>query len=98
MRAQWTVWVAVACLLAGCQQNERGGNEERVSIEDVPPAARAALERETGGELTHVEREDEGGQAVYEAEYTKGGKTWSVEVDENGNVLENEVDDDEDDD
>ncbi len=95
MRARYLSFFAAAIFL-GCQQEGREKSTE-ITLTDVPPAARAALERETGGErITRIEREDEGGRPVYEAEYTKDGKTWSVEVDENGKVLESEQEDDED--
>lgn len=80
---------------AGCAETDRGeGQEVRMSLDDVPDAAREAILREAAGApVTEVEREDEGGRVVYEAEVTAGGKTREIEVDAQGNVLPEEPDD-----
>ena len=80
-------------LLGGCKSNPREPDEREVEVtlDQVPPAVKETLSRESGGApLGAVHRETENGKVVYEARITKGGKTWEVEVDESGKVLERE--------
>ena len=88
--------ILLACLslaAAGCNssQRERQDQEVEVMLDDVPPAVRETLSRESGGApVGKIVREQEGKKTVYEAMITKGAKTWAVEVDESGKVLERE--------
>jgi hypothetical protein len=88
------ILLAVATLTAaGCAANNREREEDEVEVafDQLPPAVRETLSRESGGApVGKIEREDEKGSAVYEALITKGGKTWEVEVDEGGKVLSRE--------
>ncbi len=59
--------------------------ESEVSMQDVPDAARAALQAAIGkGTLDSVESVTEHGMVSYEATYTEGGKEMEVTVDPNG--------------
>ena len=83
--------VVASILVAGCQQQEREENEVKVTMDQVPPAARDALNREAaGGTITKVEREEENGRTVYEAHVKSNGKTREIAVDANGNPVADE--------
>ena len=76
----------LALAVAGCATDKN--KEVKMRLEDVPPAAREALEREAAGApITSVEREHEHGRTVYEATINSGGTKREIEVDEQGNVL-----------
>ena len=59
--------------------------EEESTLDQIPPAARTAIEKATGsGKVSAVEKLTEGGHVFYEAQVTKGGKTSEVKVDASG--------------
>ena len=59
--------------------------EEESALDQIPPAARTAIEKATGsGKVSVVEKLTEGGHVFYEAQVTKGGKTSEVKVDASG--------------
>jgi hypothetical protein len=67
------------------------GDEQKVSLDQVPAAVKAALEKEAkGGTIGEVSKEMHKGKAVYEAEITKDGKQRFVEVREDGKVMKRE--------
>lgn len=76
--------IAVASfVLAGC-----ASNDHHVTLNDIPSAPRAAIEREAaGGTIEKVERETRKGMVVYEADIMVNGKKREVKVDENGRVV-----------
>ena len=87
------VSAAMLAVLPGCaaRDRERNENEVEVMLDEVPPAVRETITRESGGApVGAIMRETENGRTVYEAKISKGGKTWEVEVDESGKVLERE--------
>jgi uncharacterized membrane protein YkoI len=93
-------WLAVGLIATtiGCAQmmgkKEKDEDEVKMSLSEVPPAVRNALNREAGGaQISDVERETEDGRTIYEANVTSGGKTWDIKVDENGKVIGKEVED-----
>ena len=66
-------------------------DEERVSLDDLPQAVRAAImKRARGAEIEEIERETEDGKTVYEA-------TIELRISPRGKVLGPEKDDDEED-
>jgi uncharacterized membrane protein YkoI len=84
---------AAVLLVVGCKSANRESreHEEEVTLDQVPPAVKETLSRESGGApMGTVHRETEKGRVVYEARITKAGKTYEVEVDESGKVLERE--------
>src|SRR4051812_18378601 len=95
MKANWyVIGVMSAALLVGCKQNknasEEGAEEDEVkmTIDQIPPAARAGLQREANGaNITKVDKEKHNGQTVYETDVKSGGQTWEIMVDENGNLV-----------
>jgi uncharacterized membrane protein YkoI len=59
--------------------------EEESALDQIPPAARTAIEKATGsGKVSAVEKLTEGGHVFYEAQVTKSGKTSEVKVDASG--------------
>jgi uncharacterized membrane protein YkoI len=59
--------------------------EEESALDQIPPPARAAIEKAAGsGKVLAVEKLTEGGNVFYEAQVTKGGKTSEVKVDASG--------------
>ena len=59
--------------------------EEESALDQIPPAARTAIEKAAGnGQVSAVEKLTEGGHVFYEAQVTKGGKTFEVKVDASG--------------
>jgi hypothetical protein len=88
-----TILVAAAVLLVGfgCKSPEAKEQGVEVTLDQVPPAVKETLARESGGApMGTVHRETEKGKVTYEARVTRAGKTWEVEVDESGRVLERE--------
>lgn len=76
--------------------------DEEVSLQEVPDAVRATIEKHAGqGEIVEVEREIEDGQVVYEAEVVVDGKELELMISAAGQLLSTgaeEEDDDEDED
>jgi len=76
--------------------------EEKVTIDQVPPAVKATILREAGGnKIEEIEKETKDGKTVYEAEWKADGKEIELTVAEDGTVLKKKVeegDKDEDDD
>jgi uncharacterized membrane protein YkoI len=71
-------------------------NEVKMRPEDVPAAARSALQREAGGNpITTVDKEMSGGKTVYETDVMMNGKNWEIKVDENGVLLSKKLDEEE---
>ena len=60
-------------------------DEQQIALSDVPPAARAVIQKAaTGGKLTLVEKVIEGSSTSYEGHITKAGKATEIKVDANG--------------
>jgi hypothetical protein len=61
---------------------------EDVSIDQVPPAVRATIEREAlGGRIDDIERETKDGRVVYEVEFEQGGRDYEIHVAGDGSLL-----------
>ena len=88
-------------VLTSCAMNKKE-KEETVTLDSVPAAVRATIEKHSaGGTIKEIEREEEDGKTVYEAEVMKDGKKWEFEVGADGTLLEGpkeDKDDAEDDD
>ena len=68
--------------------------DEEVSLEQVPAAVRAAIEKHAGqGEIVKIERETEDGRVVYEAEVIVNGKEVEFQVSATGEYLGAEAED-----
>ena len=107
MRNGLAALAALVLAVGGCTNLDRNGggddedsdaNEVKMTMDQLPDAARTGLTREagTGATIGEVEREQENGQTVYEADVTAAdGTKWEVTVDESGKLLEKEKDDEE---
>ncbi len=61
--------------------------EEQTSMDAIPAAARAAIEKKAAGaKVTRVETVNEKGVTSYEAAYMKGGKSHEVAVKPDGSL------------
>jgi hypothetical protein len=85
--------VGVAGLAAGCGTSGNGeGSSVSVSLEDLPDAARATVQKLTaGGRIERIDREVENGRVVYDVEATVGGKHVEFLVGEDGALLGTET-------
>ena len=60
----------------------------QISLDQVPAAAKATIEREAqGGTVQQVTQDMEKGKTVYEAEIAKNGKSRFVSVAEDGKIV-----------
>jgi hypothetical protein len=94
-------WALVGLLVmgtgVGCANSKGGraeeGNEVKMSLDQVPAAAREALVREANGaSITTVDREDGKNGPVYEADVMMNGKNWEIKVSGEGKVLSKKLD------
>jgi len=68
-----------------------GGDEQKLGLDQVPPAVKATFEKEAkGGAIGDVVKETEKGKTFYEAQITKKGKDRNVSVREDGKVIKRE--------
>lgn len=66
--------------------------EERVTIDQVPAAAKATIEREgKGATIKELYKETEGGKLVYGAEIVRDGKASEIHVSGDGTVTKREA-------
>jgi uncharacterized membrane protein YkoI len=93
-RWSWLIAAALAGLVVPvttASADEEKENETKVSMDQVPAAARASLLKESaGGAILDVVQETEHGQTVYEAHVRKGSELLGITVDASGKVLETE--------
>ena len=75
------------------------GQEEKVTLEQVPPAVKTSILKESaGGEITEIELKTKDGQTIYEAEVKLNGKEIDIRIAADGTVLGRESEEEEDDD
>src|SRR5947207_875246 len=76
-----TAWTPVAS----------ANDQQKMSLEQVPPAVKATVEKEAkGGTVGEVTKETEKGKTFYEAHISRDGKDQYVHVREDGKVLKRE--------
>jgi len=64
-----------------------------VTIDQLPEAVRATVDRETkGAQITDIERDAERGQTIYEVEFVLDGKEYELDVAADGKLLERRLD------
>lgn len=62
--------------------------EDETTLDKVPAAAKAAIEKKAaGGKITRVETVTKGSSVSYEAAYTKGGKSHEIGVNLDGSPV-----------
>ena len=65
---------------------------KKITIDQLPAAAKAALLQQAGGaQIKDIEEETKDGKAVYEAEIVANGVTTEVKLDATGKVLKYEL-------
>jgi uncharacterized membrane protein YkoI len=75
-----------------------GGQEEEVTLDQVPAAVKATILRESaGGKITEIERETKDGKVTYEAEFIIDGREVEIEISPDGQVIGREVETEQDD-
>ena len=108
MKGKWFLVLALGAGLCGCSMMHKDGNkheekeegdEVKMTMDQVPAAARAALEKEAGGaKIESVDKEtDKSGAVIYETDVKKNGKTWEIKVAPDGKVISNKMEADEED-
>jgi uncharacterized membrane protein YkoI len=102
MNVRWTVAVLLG-LVVGCAHHGKMGekegkeeNEVKMSIDQVPAPARAALMREAGGAtIKTVDKEESNGKVIYETDVMMNGKNWEIKVDADGKLVSKKLDNEE---
>jgi hypothetical protein len=63
--------------------------DDKVTLEDLPAAAKKTVERETkGATINQIEKEsDKAGKPIYEVDYTKDGVEKELKVSNSGAVI-----------
>ena len=70
--------------------------EKEVSLSQVPPAVKAAIEEQaTGGKILEIEQDMEDGQMIYEAIILKNSKKMEFEFSSTGQLITDEESEDE---
>jgi len=97
IKVRWTAAVLLGVAI-GCAHHEKGEeNEVKMSLDQVPAAARATLMREAGGAtIKNVDKEDDHGRAIYETDVMVNGKNWEIKVDADGKLIGKKLDNEED--
>lgn len=83
--------------VAGCTskggQEEGEENEVKMTLDEVPAAAREALVREANGAtISTVDREEGKRGPIYETDVVMNGKNWEIKVSADGKVLSKRLD------
>jgi hypothetical protein len=104
MKQRWTILTAISCgmLVAACASmngdDKDDANEQTVTLEQVPAAAKATLMKEAGaGRIDEIDKLMRNGKTVYEADVMLDGKKWEIAVSEDGKLLSKELDEEKDD-
>lgn len=80
--------LALCLMLAAVSFAGECKNEQKVTLDQLPPAVRATLENQAqGGTIGDIDKETKDGQVVYEADVVKGGNKIEVKIAENGTLI-----------
>jgi len=72
--------------------SKANSKEEKVALEDLSPAVRAAIEKHAaGGKISEIEKQSKKGVLVYEAEVLKDGKEFDILISATGKFLGKEA-------
>ncbi len=99
----WFVPVfAAAVSMSACSQLSRNGDEKEgkeeensveITLDQVPAAARATLEKEAAGaKIDKVDKEMEKGKTIYEVDVPISGKNHEIKVAEDGKLISKKLD------
>ena len=80
--------IGVALLMSGCSLFHKSDSDQKISMDQLPAAVKAAAEKETAGtEIIEVERELKDGTVIYAVTYNENGTEMEVEYSENCTLL-----------
>ena len=83
--------LALCCAVVAVGFAEKGDNDQKLTIEQLPPAVRATLEAQAqGNPINDIEIETEDGVTFYSADIIQGDKKLGVEILENGQLKNSE--------
>lgn len=83
--------LALCCTLAAVSFAEKDDQDQKLTIEQLPPAVRATLEAQAqGNPIEDIEKETEDGVTFYSADIIQGDKKIGVEIAEDGSLLNSE--------
>ncbi len=91
-----TTWVAVASIVilgafSAPISATAGEKEEKTTIDKVPAAVKAAIEKATtGGTVKEIEKKQHDGKVVYEIDYVKDGEEKAIQVVADGTIVKTE--------
>ena len=92
MRSHWAV-VLLGSLALGCSHNK---TEEKMTLDEVPPAVRSTMMQEAGGaKIGTIDKEEKNGKTIYETDVMSGGQNWEIKVDSDGKLISKKVEKDE---
>jgi uncharacterized membrane protein YkoI len=78
------------------KEEKKDEKEQKIKIEDVPPAVlKAVKDALPGGKITEAETDMKDGKKIYSFDVQIGGKEYDVDVSEDGKILKQEEDKDE---
>jgi len=78
------------------KDGKKDEKEQKIKIEDVPPAVlKAVKEALPTGKITEAEIDMKDGKKIYSFDVQVGGKEYDVDVSEDGKILKQEEDKDE---
>ncbi len=89
-------WVAVASIVIFVAFSvtinaTAGEKEEKMTINKVPAAVKAAIEKATtGGKVKEIEKKQHDGKVSYDVDYVKDGEKKEIKVAENGKIIKTE--------
>jgi hypothetical protein len=88
---RWRVGCRLPCRPRRAKR--QAGPEKGGGIDQVPPAVRATIERETrGGRIKEIERQTKNSRVVYEVELVQGDKEYEIHVALDGTLLKRKDD------
>ncbi len=92
------VVAALTCVWPQSIQAEENAQDEIVTLEQLPPAVRKTLQREsTGGTIGEIEKETKQGRVIYAADVMLDGRKYEVEIAANGILIKKELEEEDDD-
>src|SRR5512133_2405631 len=95
---KWSVWTAVGIgaigvIAAAVWAAESEVKEEKVSIDQVPAAVKAAIQAE-GGKIEDIAKQTADGKVIYETDLIKDGKEIELRVGEDGKLVSRKIEGD----
>jgi hypothetical protein len=78
----------------GKDEDDEDKDEQKVSIDKVPAAVKAAILSEAGkGTVEEIEQENKDGKTIYGADITVDGKKFEIKVSADGKIIDKQAED-----